>query len=463
MDREDVPFLSLVELSQLIKTGEVSPVEVLEAVLQRIEEMEGSINAYITLCREEARQAALEAEQSIQGGNYLGPLHGIPIGLKDNIATRGIRTTCGSKVFANQVPDYDATVVERLKAAGAVIIGKHCCYEFALASPNPLYGLTHNPWNTEQDPGGSSSGTGAAIAAYMCHGGIGTDTGGSIRLPASMCGIVGFKQTYGRVSRHGVFPVSWSLDHAGPMARTVEDTASILQVIAGHDLKDPTTVDIPVPDYSLALSGEVRGLRAGIPRNYSFDTVEPETQAAVRRAIGVLEGAGMALEEVTLPYADYFIAALWVYISADAAAIHEPYLRTQGEDYTQPVLDMVGPGHFLPIGIYLKAEKARSLITQGMNQVLRQVDVLLTPTSPVVGWKVGGMRDLGKTAADLGRALNHWPGPFNLTGHPSISVPCGLNSEGLPIGFQITGRSFDEKTVLRVAHAYESLSPPPRL
>ena len=463
MAAEEIAKLTIGELSSRIRRADLSPVEVLEAVLQRIEEMEGSINAYITLCREEARQVALEAEQSIQGGNYLGPLHGVPIGLKDNIATRGIRTTCGSKVFANQVPDYDATVVERLKAAGAVIIGKHCCYEFALAPQNPLYGPTHNPWNTERDSGGSSSGTAAAIAAYMCHGGIGTDTGGSIRAPASMCGIVGFKQTYGRVSRHGVFPLSWSLDHAGPMARTVEDTASILQVIAGHDLKDPTTVDIPVPDYSLALSGEVRGLRAGIPRNHFFDTAEPETQAAVRRAIGVLEEAGMALEEVTLPYADYFFAALWVYISADAAAVHEPYLRTQGEDYTQPVLDMVGPGHFLPTGIYLKAEKARSLIAQGMNQVLRQVDVLLTPTAPEVAWKVGEYREPGRTAAEMGSASSHCVSPFNLTGHPSISVPCGLNSEGLPIGFQITGRSFDEETVLRVAHAYESLAPPPRL
>lgn len=463
MLREEIIKLTLEELSHKIRTRDLSPVEVLEAILLRIDQMEDTINAYITICREEARHAAREAELSIREGNYLGLLHGIPIGLKDNIATQGIPTTCGSKILANRVTDYDATVVQRLKEAGAVIIGKHCCYEFALAPQNPLYGPTHNPWDTERDSGGSSSGTGAAIAAYMCYAGVGTDTGGSIRLPASMCGIVGLKQTYGRVSRHGVFPVSWSLDHAGPMARTVKDVAAILQVIAGYDIKDPTTLDVPVPDYSRAFCGDVRGLRAGIPKNDSLDSIDPEVQAAVTSAIEVLERSGMILEEVDIPYFDYFVPALWVYISSDAAAVHEHYLKTRSEDYDQPLLDMVGPGHFLPAGMYLKAEKARSLMTHGVNELLRQVDVLLTPTSPVVAWKLGRMRDLGETAADLGEALNRWTGPFNLTGHPSISVPCGLNSDGLPIGFQITGRAFDEETVLRVAHAYELIAPFPSL
>ena len=265
MATQDLTRLSIAQVSDLIKSSQISPVDLVEMTVARIDELDGAINSYITVMEDQALRSAREAERRIRAGEYLGPLHGIPIGLKDIIDTKDVLTTNGSKVDANHVPDQDATVTRRLTDAGAVIVGKHGCYEYACSPPNPLYGPSRNPWNTTRDTGGSSSGTGAAIAAYMCYGGIGTDTGGSIRNPSGVCGIVGLKQTYGRASRRGVFPLCWSLDHAGPMARTVEDCAIILQAIAGYDPSDPTTVDLPVPDYRQALTGDVRGAAGGNP------------------------------------------------------------------------------------------------------------------------------------------------------------------------------------------------------
>ena len=465
MAAQDLTRMSIAQVSELIASSQISPLDLVDATLARIDEMDSTINSYITVMGDQARQAAGEAERSIRAGRYLGPLHGVPIGLKDIIATNDVLTTCGSKVLSNWIPDHDATVTQRLAAAGAVVVGKQHCYEFACAPPNPLYGPTRNPWNTGRDTGGSSSGTGAAIAAYMCYGGIGSDTGGSIRNPAGVCGVVGLKQTYGRASRHGVFPLSWSLDHVGPMARTVEDTAIILQSISGYDPRDPSTIDLPVPDYRQALSGDVKGLKAGVPVNYFFDDVQPEVEASVRHAIEVLEGAGVAVEEVTIPHGEYIMPAWWTIFSAEAAAVHARLIREKGSDYSQSVLDTVGPGAFITSGALLKAQQARTLITRGMNEVFQRVDVLLTPAVPMVAWQLGaeGMRELGDTVVEVFNRLAYTTAAFNLTGHPAISVPCGLNSEGLPIGLQISGRAFDEETVLRVAHVYEQLSPPPRL
>ena len=387
----------------------------------------------------------------------------MPVAHKDIVATQGIRTTCGSRVFRDQVPDQDATIVQRLNAAGAVMVGKLGLYEFACAPPNPLFGATRNPWDLERDTGGSSSGSAAAVAAYLCHAAIGTDTGGSIRSPASLCGIVGLKQTYGRVSRRGVFPLSWSLDHAGPMTRTVEDAALVLQAIAGHDPGDTSTVDLPVPDYRQALTGDVAGLKAGIPRDYFFKDLAPGIGEAVDGAIRTLEAAGMAVEEVALPHADYIQASWWGVFAPEAAAIHGPLLAAWADEYAEPVLNMVGPGHFLPATVHMKADQARTVITAEMNDVLRSVDVLLTPTSPLVAWRPEESGRLWNRVTDVIGAIAPFTAPFNLTGHPAISVPCGLSHEGLPIGLQIAGRAFDEETVLRVAHAYESLKPFPAI
>jgi aspartyl-tRNA(Asn)/glutamyl-tRNA(Gln) amidotransferase subunit A len=441
----------------MIWRGEVSPVEVLDATLARIDEKDEDLNSYITVTRQQARREAEDARKDISKGGYLGPLHGVPID------TRGVRTTHGSKVFAGRVPSQDATLVERLRSAGAVIVGKHTLYEFACAPHNPLYGPAHNPWDTERDTSGSSSGSGAAVAAYLCYGAIGTDTGGSIRSPASMCGVVGLKQTYGRVSRRGVFPLSWSLDHAGPMTRTVEDAAIMLQAIAGYDPRDPSTVDVPVPDYRRALTGDVKGLRVGVPTQYFFEGLEPDIDRAVSQAIRTLEGMGTIVQEVSLPHIDYVLASWWGCFAPEAAAIHSPHIQAMAADYAEPVLDMVGPGHFLPATIQMKAEQVRRLITAEMNQALRQVDVIVTPTSPIVAWKLGQFGALWSRVTDVLRTLGRLTAPFNLTGHPAISVPCGLSGEGLPIGLQIAGRAFDEATVLRVAHAYEAQVPGPRI
>ena len=454
----DLRKMSLAQVSEAIRTRDLSPVEVLEATLARIDGEGEGLNAFITVSRGEARQQAMEAERAIGAGDYRGPLHGVTVAHKDIVATSGIRTTCGSRVFRDQVPEQDATIVERLNAAGAVMVGKTGLYEFACAPPNPLFGASRNPWDLERDTGGSSSGSAAAIAAYLCHAAIGTDTGGSIRSPASLCGIVGLKQTYGRVSRRGVFPLSWSLDHAGPMTRTVEDAALVLQAIAGYDPKDTSTVDLPVPDYRKALTGDVKGLKAGVPREYFFKDLGPGVGEAVDRAIQTLEDAGMAIEEVALPHADYIQASWWGVFAPEAAAIHGPLMGASADDYAEPVLSMVGPGHFLPATVHMKADQARTIITAEMNDVLRRVDVLLTPTSPIVAWKPEEGGALWNRVTDVISTIARCTAPFNLTGHPAISVPCGLSPEGLPIGFQIAGRAFDEEMVLNVAHAYESLA-----
>ena len=459
MAAQDLTRLSIAQVSELLRSSEVSPLELVETTVARIEELDGTINSYITVMEEQARSAAQEAERQIRAGEYLGPLHGVPIGLKDIIDTRDVLTTNGSRVDRDNVPAQDAVVTQRLAEAGAIIIGKHGCYEYACSPPNPLYGPSRNPWDTGRDTGGSSSGTGAAVSAHMCYGGIGTDTGGSIRNPSGVCGIVGLKQTYGRVSRRGVFPLCWSLDHAGPMARTVEDCAIILQAIAGHDPGDPSTADVPVPDYRQALTGDVRGLRAGIPRNYFFDDVQPEVEQSVRQAISALEGAGMILEEVTIPHGDYIMPAWWTVFSSESAAIHAPLIQEKAADYANGVLNTVGPGSFLSSSIVFKGQQARRVITRGMNELLQQVDVILTPSVPMVAWPIGGMHELGDTVVEALTRLAFTTAAFNLTGHPAISVPCGLNSEGLPIGLQIAGRPFEEETVLRVAHVYESLGP----
>jgi aspartyl-tRNA(Asn)/glutamyl-tRNA(Gln) amidotransferase subunit A len=457
----DLRKMSLGQVSEAIRKRGVSPVEVLEATLARIDGEGEGLNAFITVCREEARQQARDAERAIGAGDYLGPLHGVTVAHKDIVATSGIRTTCGSRVFRDQVPEQDATIVERLNAAGAVMVGKTGLYEFACAPPNPLFGATRNPWDLERDTGGSSSGSAAAVAAYLCHAAIGTDTGGSIRSPASLCGIVGLKQTYGRVSRRGVFPLAWSLDHAGPMTRTVEDAALVLQAIAGYDPKDTSTVDLPVPDYRKALTGDVKGLKAGVPREYFFKDLGPGVGEAVDRAIQTLEGAGMVIEEVALPHAEYIQASWWGVFAPEAAAIHAPLMRASADDYAEPVLSMVGPGHFLPATVHMKADQARTIITAEMNEVLRRVDVLLTPTSPIVAWTPEEGGALWNRVTDVIGTIARCTAPFNLTGHPAISVPCGLSPEGLPIGFQIAGRAFDEETVFKVAHAYESLASVP--
>lgn len=456
MKQEELPRLTIREASTLIQRGELSPLELVETTLERIGRLNPKVNAYITVMTEEALEAAKRAEQAVAKRKWPGPLCGIPVSLKDLFATKGVRTTAGSKILADWVPDYDATVTARLRRAGAVIIGKANLHEFAAGPTNNNlhYGPARNPWDRERIPGGSSGGSAAAVAASMCLGSMGTDTGGSVRLPASLCGVVGLKPTYGRVSRFGIFPLSWSLDHAGPIARTVEDCALMLQATAGYDPRDPSSANVPVPDYTKGLDGDIRGLRVGVPREFWFEEATEQVGGLVRKAIQVLEELGASVEEVSIPSVVH--SPLGLVISwSESASIHEEWIRARPEDYDPDVLKRFQTGSLYLATHYIKAQRVRALLQSDFQQALERADVILSPTSPVTAPRIGD-----KTVTIKGRArtvtlvLARLTRPYNLVGLPAITVPCGF-SAGLPVGLQIAGRAFDEATVLRVAYAYE--------
>ena len=454
----DLHYLSIAEAAASIKTGALSPVELTQAYLDRIEEHNSTLKAYLTVLRDDALSAARTAEQEVGAGRYRGPLHGIPLALKDLVYTKGARTTGGSKVLADFVPPVDATLVERLREAGAIILGKTVLHEFAYGPTgiNPQYGTPPNPWDRERIPGGSSSGSGVAVVAGLCAGAIGSDTGGSIRIPASLCGIVGTKPTYGRVSRYGVISLSWSLDHVGPMTRTVEDAALFLNAIAGHDPKDPASAQTPVPDYTLQLQEGVKGLRVGVLRDYFFRNIDPEVGQAVEQATRVLERAGARVEDVTLPFAQQTSFINAPIIQSEAAAYHLGFLRTHWADYSPAVRSRLLPGLAVTATMYLNSQRARALLTQHATALLQQVDVLVAPTEPVGAPKLEEeFVTVGGHTEGIVNVLTRLNRPFNLVGFPAISVPCGFTAGGLPIGLQIVGRPWDEATVLRAAFTYQ--------
>src|SRR5919109_1193596 len=391
MEASELCYTSLRGLATLIQRQEVSPVEATQAVVDRVEKFDRQLNSFITLLRDEALTQARAAEQEIRAGHYRGPLHGIPIAVKDLFYTAGIRTTAGSKILHDFTPAYDATAVTRLCDAGAILVGKLNMHEFALGATNAssLIGACHNPWDTLRMPGGSSGGSAAAVAAGLCFGSLGSDTGGSIRIPAALCGIVGLKPTYVRVSRHGVFPLSWSLDHVGPMTRTVTDAALMLQVIAGHDRHDPTTRTAVVPDYSAALTMDIEGARLGIPQEFYFEQLDAEVRDSVRAAIQTLARAGAQVEEVSLPLSKYAAAAERTISWTEAAEVHEQFLKTHIADYTPDVRAGLLAGQLVLGKHYLKAQRLRSLVRQEMAAALRRVDVLVTPTVPVPAPRIG--------------------------------------------------------------------------
>jgi aspartyl-tRNA(Asn)/glutamyl-tRNA(Gln) amidotransferase subunit A len=454
--------LSIAEAAQRIRQRDLSPVELVEAHLTRIQAENEAAKVYITVEADAARSAAKAAEAEIAGGRYRGPLHGIPIGLKDIIQTKGVRTTCGSRILADWVPKADATVTARLREAGAINLGKLNCHEFAFGPTgvNPHYGTSRNPWAADRMPGGSSSGSGAGVAAYLCAGALGTDTGGSVRIPASLCGIVGLKTTYGLVSRAGVVPLAWSLDSVGPMTRTVEDAALMLGALAGHDPADPASAKVSVPDYRSAIGREVRGLRLGIVREFFWDKLEPGVGSAVEAALGALQGLGVSVDEVRLPRIPHAAPAVFAIISAEAMAYHEPWLRTRAAEYAPDVRTRLLAGQFVLATHYLKAQRARRVITAEVDAALGRVDALLLPTTPLPAPRVTDQRVAVQGATDDVRAwLTRCTRPFNLTGHPVLSVPCGLAGDGLPVGLSLVGRPFGEATLLTLGHAYEAVSP----
>lgn len=453
--------LEITQLARLLRERKVSSEEITRAYLERIERLNPRLSAYIMVTGERALQQARQADADIAAGAYRGPLHGVPIGIKDLFHVAGVPTTFGSKVLKDSVASEDAALVARLKQAGAVILGKHNLHEFAfgITSENPHFGAVRNPWDTDRVPGGSSGGTASAVAAGLCAAGIGSDTGASIRVPASFCGVVGLKPTYGRVSRTGGLPLAWSLDHAGPIARSVADGALMLQAIAGYDASDSGSANVPVPDFSERLSAGIDGVRIGVPREYFFDLIEPEVERLVREAIGVLAGLGARIEEVSLPHAEHAQVAGNVIMCTEAAAWHATWLRERPDDYGPDVLARIRGGQLIRAVDYLASQQVRTLVQDDFRQVFQSVDVVVAPTAPLVPPPIGRTQEPGGPLQLVPRAVaNRATVPCNLTGMPAISVPCGFG-QGLPVGLQIMAPAFAEPLLLQVAAAYEAATP----
>jgi len=450
----DLHYLTVHEASGLLRDKSLSPVELTRAFLERIERLDGTLQSYITVLGESALSDALEAESEIQRGDYKGPLHGIPIALKDLYDTEGVATTAGSKVMADRVPTEDATTTARLKVAGAILLGKLTMHEFALGGPDPTTGfpLARNPWNLDHVPGGSSSGSGVAVAAGLCMATLGSCTGGSIRGPASHCGIVGLKATYGRVSRYGVVPLSWTLDHCGPLTWNVEDSALMLQSIAGRDPKDPTSSHAPVPDYSASLVNDIRGVRIGVPRHFFFrddPRISDEVLSTVDTALEALKALGAQIEEVSAPMLSYAGAAQSVIMLSEAFAYHENNLVSRPQDFGEMCRARFRVGGLFSGGNYVQAQRVRNVLNRELNELLETYDIIASPTmpNPPGTFEETGVMTSARTPS--------FTGPYNLTGMPAISVPCGFTESGLPIGLQLAGRPFDEPTIIRAAYTYQ--------
>jgi aspartyl-tRNA(Asn)/glutamyl-tRNA(Gln) amidotransferase subunit A len=465
MSNVDLLRMTIAELAPMIQNKEVSPVELTEASLAEAARLQPTLNSFITILHERAMDQARESEAEISRGEYRGPLHGIPIGLKDNLETAGITTTVGSKVLADHVPERDAEVVIRCRNAGAIFIGKENLEEFAAGatSNNPHFGAVHNPWGLDHIPGGSSGGGGANVAAGVTFASLGTDLGGSVRLPGTFCGVVGLKQSYGRVSQRGLMVTSFNGDHIGPMTRSVADSAIMLQVLAGNDPLDPSTVPVPVPDYSAFLGKSLKGLKMGVPSNYYFDLLDSEVESAVRGSIAAMEELGAELVEVSLPMMHY-IGAMRISAMADGVVTHEAMLRDHREDYGPDVFYRTIPGQFVLGKDYSKSLRVQRMIQEEYAQVMQQVDFLITPTAPVPAPRIDAeyitvkgeeYRVRGAGSGMVSRNTS----PLNAMGLPAISVPCGVTKGGLPIGVQFITGPFEEGLLFQVAANYEQVSP----
>ena len=454
----EIADLSIQALSAEIRAHRLSPVEAVEACLRRIEDRDGELNSFLTICDESALAEARILADELTAGRWRGPLHGVPIALKDLFDTRGVRTTAASPIFTDRVPDGDATVVRFLRNAGAVILGKLNMHEFAFGSTseNPHFGDVRNPADPARVSGGSSGGSAAAVAAGLCFASLGSDTGGSIRVPASLCGIVGVKPTYGRVSRSGVVPLAWSLDHVGPMARTVADAATVLEAIAGHDPNDATTARRPVPFYAGALEPGVRGLRIGIPTVHFWEPLDPAVRRCAEDAVAHLRDAGVEVRQVYVPGTEIAAAAQAITIHAEAGDYHRATLQSHASQYGRDVRVRLLQGLFVTAADYLNAQRARARVRRDLFHCLNDIDALVTPTVPIPAPLLGCSETImeGELYATRPLLVRN-TGLFNLTGLPAVSVPCG-NADGLPVGLQIAGRPWEEAVLLRLAAAVES-------
>jgi aspartyl-tRNA(Asn)/glutamyl-tRNA(Gln) amidotransferase subunit A len=446
-------FLTIAEAAALIGRRELSPVELVESRLNRIERLDPTLHCFIRVVGEEARATARTAEAEIMAGRWRGPLHGIPIALKDIYETKGVPTTAHSKVLIDHVPQQDATSVRVLVEAGAIVLGKLATHEFAFGGPSfdLPWPPPRNPWDTARFTGGSSSGTGAAVAAGLILGGTGSDTGGSIRGPAAFCGLAGLKPSYGRISRAGILPLGFSLDHAGPMAWTAEDCAIMLQAMAGYDPADPASANCPVPDYRAAISTEVRGLRIGLISHF-YETDNPAneaTQQGIAAAVRVFEDLGCSVRELRLsPLADWAACGI-VIMLAEGFAIHEATLRERFTDYGEAFRDRMALAALITGADYVQATRLRRELVAELGSAMANLDLVMTAAAPS---EAPSFETVSKFALFERPSLTM---PFNVTGSPAMSVCCGYTPVGLPLAFQLAGKPFDEPTVLKAAHAYE--------
>jgi len=450
---------TVTSLSKALRKREISPVEITRAYLERIQSNDPKINSFITLLPREALRAARQAEKERGKGKVQGPLHGIPFAAKDLFFTKGVRTTCGSKILKNFIPAYNATVIERLQAAGAILLGKLNMHEFAYGttSVNPHFGAVRNPWDRERVPGGSSGGSAAALACSFVPLTLGTDTGGSIRIPSALCGTAGLKPTFGRVSKYGVYPLCWSLDHPGPMTRCVADLAIAMNVLAGSDPLDSSTSPVVVPDYTRGLSKRLKGVHIGVPDTYYFDRLDPEVRAKVLEALRVFKALGATVKNISIPWLPEASIAAFIILLAEGTATLEKWHRTRPMDLGDDVRSRINLGAAIMATQYLKAQAVRRKIRETFFGVFQKVDVIVTPQLPITAPKIGqGTISWGRRTEAVPSALTRFTRIYNLVGIPSLSIPCGFSKAGLPVGLQVAGKPFDEATVLKVGHAYES-------
>ena len=466
---DDILYGSIAQLAAQIRTGDISPVELIEATLQAIDQCEPQLNAFITVFHEESLESARRAEAEMRNGRDLGPLHGMPIALKDIIYVEGTRSTAGSNFFSEESPQFDAALVSKLRDAGAIIIGKTNLHEFAfgVTTENPHFGATANPWDTSRVPGGSSGGSAAAVVAGCCAGALGSDTGGSIRIPAAVCGHVGLKPTFGRTSVHGVLALAQSLDTVGPMCRYVHDIALMMNTLAGYDPRDVHSENQPVPDYTAGLDQPIRGRKAGVPKQHFFDSVDPEVERVVHEAIKVLERLEVDIVELDLPSAPAGHEVTLAFLTAEAGQFHQERLAAHGEDYGVDVRELLEDGLALSAADYVKAVRVREIAKREFEEAFEEVDCILSPTAPIPA-PLRSTHDLsgGSESNRIRPRLTRNTRLINLLGLPSISVPCGFvqvedsdSAPSLPVGLQITGPWWSEKTLLQVAYAYERATP----
>ena len=456
MSRAELQWATIAQLRHWLAAGDLSSVELTGHLLSRIAEHDGRLNTFTHLADDALDKARASDRRRSRNTARIRPLEGIPVALKDNYLTRGMPTTAGTTAPGIEFPQEDSACAERLRAAGSILLGKTRTHEFAWGTVTPPVA---NPWDTERIPGGSSGGSGAAVAAGLVPMGMGSDTGGSIRIPASFCGVVGIKPTFGRVSRHGIVPHSWSLDHPGPLTRTVEDAALVLNVLAGYDARDPACQDQPVPDFTHGLGRGARGLRIGVIDNHFMDRNAPEVQACIEARLADLQREGAVITHYRMPILEYGLAAIYAIELASSGAYHDRWIEQGRSNHFRPdVQALVEMGRLVSAVDYLKAEQVRMVMAEEFKRLFNQVDVIVTPTEPLTAWKHGheSLAVLGNEESVLAASwrLTY---PFNLTGLPAISVPCGFDSAGMPIGLQVAGRPFDETTVLRCAGAVEKL------